>query len=830
MPDCTSLTLGRTSKPAGTDSPIGTHMIMQDIRFSFRLMRKRPGMTFVVFAALILGIGLNIAIFSVVNAVLLRPLPISEPDRLVWLRGKNIHTGSPLATSYPDFLDWRAQNHSFQAMAAMHPFSPILSGLGPPETLKASSVSAPWFKVWDGTSILGRDFTQADDEPAAARIVILNHAFWQRKFGGDPGVFGKSLVLDGQPYTIVGVLQPTKLLLLDDPDVYVTNGPMLNPRLMERDTYWFFVNARLKPTVTRQQAQGEMETIASRLSAQFPDTHKEVGTAVISVAENLTSDGRKPLSLLILASSLIFLLAAINVLTVSLATTFERGQELSIRLALGAPRSALLRQLLVQAAAFATIGAALGLGFAKLGLTFFLHRFPNLVLRFRETTIDMRVIAVTLGLTFLTTLLAGLVPALYVFKLKIGTELRGTWTWFAPHKFRFLGRGVLIVSQVALASGLSLVSGLLIKSFYQVEKIDLGFDPHHVFSFQISPPPTRYKEPDKQIGLYKGALAKLAGLPGMESVSGTSGLPLTPQGLLNTLEVDADSPLHGQQVMVEDEAVLPGFLRAMRLPLLQGRDFTEADHDGAPPVIIIDNLLAAKCWPGQNPIGKHIRMSLLSGLPYRWLEVVGVVRQIKHFGGPEGNVRWMQVYVPQYQDPTPALSFVVNTTLPEAATRSAAEKALHDLDKDMPVEKFQTMDAYFDGFLSGRKVGLLLLTNFAAIGIALGMIGIYGVVANIVAQRRRELAIRLALGSTHFKIMVLVTRFGFLTALAGILIGSAIVMSLTRLLASQLYGVTALDPVVYILSVALLILLSVIASAVPAIRLLRFNIQEILRQ
>ena len=385
------------------------YALIQDTRFSLRLMRKRPGMSLVVFAALLFGIGLNIAIFSVLNAVLLRPLPISEPERLMWLRGKNISTGNPLGSSYPDFLDWRAQSNSFDGMAAMYSLSSTLSGTGSPETLKVTAVSASWFTVWGIDSILGRGFTQADDTPAAERVVMLTQAFWQRKFGGDMGVLGKSLVLDGQHYTIIGVLKPTNLLILDNPDVYITNGPLLNPHIMERDTWWFVVFARLKPNVTQAQAQAEMQTIASRLSAQFSDTHKDVGIAIVRMAENLASDGRKPLSLLVLASSLIFLLGVVNVLTVFLAITFERGQELSIRLALGSQRSALLRQLIIQASAFAIIGSAVGLLFAKVALTFFLHHFPNLLLRFRETTMDMRVMAVILALAFVTTLLAAFI-------------------------------------------------------------------------------------------------------------------------------------------------------------------------------------------------------------------------------------------------------------------------------------------------------------------------------------------------------------------------------------------------------------------------------------
>lgn len=804
--------------------------MIQDLRFTLRLMRKRPGMTFLVLAALVLGMGLNTAIFSVVNAVLLRPLPVFEPDRLVWLHSKVNQTGGQLGTSYADFLDWRAQSRSFQSMAAMYFFSVTLSGQGPPEHIKVVGISASGFKVWGVSTVLGRDFTDADDQPGAERVVILNDKFWLRKFGGSPDILGKSVVLDDHRCTVIGVLQPTEINILSYSDIYVANGPLLTPHIMERDTRWFFPVGRLQPNVTVAQAQAEMDTIAGRLATEYPATTKDMGISVESMAENLTASNRKPLSLLIVASSLIFMLAVVNVMTVFLASTFDRAQELSVRLALGAARATLLRQLLIQALILASVGGTLGLLLAKAGLVYFLHRFPHAAPRFHETTIDLRVVAVTIIMAFGTTLVAALIPAAYALRININSELRGEWSYFAPQKYRAWGRGALLLTEVALASGLSLVSGLLIKSFYQVEKVDLGFNPHNIFSFQVSPPINRYKEPERTAALYKAAAQKLASLPGMESVSGISSVPLTSQALVNTVEVDSQSPLFGRPLLVEDESILPGFFQVMRLPILQGRGFTAADHGGVPPVVIVDDLLAAKLWPGQNPLGKRLHMSVMMGESIRWLEVVGVVREIKHFG-PEGKIRWMQLYVPQYQDPSPTLSFVVNTTIPEGAAKAAAESALHDLDKDLPVEEFQTLDSYLDtNYLSGRQVGLVLLSAFAGIAIVLGVIGIYAVVANSVTQRRREVAIRIALGAMPVQTMILITRLGLFTTLAGIVIGSAIVMSLSRLLASLLYGVTALDPMVYIVSAILLILLAIIASLVPAMRLLRFNIQEILRQ
>jgi putative ABC transport system permease protein len=738
-------------------------------------------------------------------------------------------TGGQLGTSYADFLDWKAQSHLFESMAAMYFFSATLSRQGPPQHIKVVGISASGFDVWGIQTASGRNFTNADDAPGANRVVILTYAFWQHQFGGDPSIVGKDLVLDDRQYTVIGVLQPTPINVLTYSDVYVTNGPLLDqPHIMERDTRWFFPLGRMKPHVSIAQAQAEMDTIASRLASQYPSTTKDMGIRVESMTENLTSGNSKPLLLLILASSLIFLLALLNVMTIFLAGALERAQELSVRLALGSPRSILLRQLLLQALMFAIVGAIFGLLFAKLGLVYFLDRFPNAAQRFHETNIDLRVIAVTLAMTLCTTLASTLIPALYAFRLKIGNELRGEPG--SSNRRRSLPRGILILSEVAFASGLALVAGLLIKSFYEVQKVDLGFNPHNVFSFQITPPLNRYKEPEKQLRLYKAAVEKLGSLPAMQSVSGISSLPLTSQALVNSVDTDSQSPLFGKPLLVEEESILPGFFQVMRLPVLEGRDFTNADRQDTSPVVVVDDVLAAKLWPGQSPLGKHLRMALFTGEPGPWREVIGVVKEIKHFG-PERQVKWMQVYVPQYQDPSPALSFVVNTTLSSDAAKSAALKALLEVDRDLPVESFETLDGYLSrNYLSGRHASLALLTAFAGIGILSAVFGIYGVVANAVTQRRREIAIRMALGATPIRTAFLVSRLGLFATIGGVLIGSVIVISLSRVISSMLYGVTALDPTIYMLSATLVILLAIIASIVPLMPLFRFNIQQILRQ
>lgn len=783
-----------------------------------------------VLATLILGIGLNTTIFSVLNAVLLRPLPVFQPDRIVWLHSIVNQTGGQLATSYPDFLDWRAQNHSFEAMAAMYFFSFTMTGNGPPQHLKATAISSAGFNVWGVKTILGRDFTEGDDQTGVKRVVILTYAFWQRKFGGNPDILEKSLVLDGQQYTVVGVLQPTQINLLSYPDVYVTNGPLLNPHIMERDTRWFFPIGRLNTDVNPAQAQAEMATIASRLTAQYTHTNKDMGVRIEGLAEQLTSDGRKPLLLLFIASSLIFLLACVNVLAVFLSSVIERAQELTIRIALGSQRSPLIRQFFIHAFILAAMGGALGLLFARATLAFLLHRFPSASQRFHETTIDSTVIAVTLAFTLGITLLASLLPAIHALRLNITDELRGQWNSPRAPQTRAFRRSIFIGTEITLACGLSLISGLLIKSFYQVQKVDLGFNPHEVLSFQITPPAFEYKDAAKQSALYRESLEKLSALPGIQSASGISSIPLTTQALVNTLETETQPQLPGHQLLVEEESILPGLFRLLRLPLLQGRDFTPADRESSSPVIIVDDLLASKLWPGQNPLGKHVRMSLLRGGGTRWLEVIGVVREIKHFG-PEREVKWMQVYVPQYQDPSPVLSFLITTTLPSTSLKTEIENAIHGIDSNIPVEGFETLDNYLDrNFLAGRKLSLLILSVFAGIGISLGLIGVYGMVANGVVKRRREIAVRMALGATASKAILLVVHPALATAAIGVTIGSLIVVASRRLLASLLFGISPLDPTIYAVTAAVVITLATLASTLPALRLLRLNIQETLRQ
>ncbi len=792
-------------------------------------MRKRPGVTFLVIAALVLGIGANTAVFTVVNSVLLRPFPLPDPDRVViiWATSKQIPN---MAVSYPEYLDWKEQSHSFQSMSALQAISFNMTGRGHAEHLNGMKASASFFKVLGLPPGLGRDFTEEDDRPGASRVAIMGRGFWERRFGSDPGILGKTLILNDQPYTVVGVEPDNPFYWIRGFDVWVPEGLFIDQKVMNRETRFLAVVARLAPLATRARAQTEMEAITNRLADEFPQSNKDVGVTVVGLAELFTVKGRKPLLLLLSASSLILFLACINVVTVLVSSAMERRKELSVRLALGADRSMLLRQMFVQSFLFALVSASLGLAMAKAGVAFLVNRFPYLLARFQETNVDRSVVLFTIGTALLVSLIASLLPALYIFKLNINSELKGDWTWSALSKYRAAGQGALIVFEVSLAVSLALVSGLLIKSFHEVEKVDLGFKPARVLSFQVSLPTARYGEADRISAFYRQAIQKIRNIPGVRSASAISTLPLSGAVHFINLQVEnGQTEIATQRPFVDSPSVLPGYFETLRSPILQGRDFHDADTMSAPAVAIVDEVLAKRMWPGQSPLGKRIRLADIGDNAPPWREVVGVVRQVKHYG-PEKEVPRMQVYVPLFQQPTPLMSFVVDFLADQRSIRSGAEEAILELDKDLPLDNFRTLDDLLSVYVSGREVSVLLLGSFAGIGITLCMIGIYGVVSNSVVRMRRELAIRMALGASVRNAIVLVIKVGLLGALGGILIGSAIVLSLTRVLSAFLFGVTPLDFSLYLVSAALIIVLALIACLVPAQSVLRLNPQDVLRE
>lgn len=804
------------------------HSLLQDLRFSLRLMRKRPGASFLVLTALALGIGVNAAVFSAVNASLIRPLPVDQPDRIVFFFAKTKEQGY-IYYSYPEFLDLKARSRSFQNMSAARGFSFNMTGNGLPEHLSGVGASASYFKILGVTPALGRDFTDDDDRPGAPRVAIINYGLWQRRFGGDHAILGKTLILDGQLHTIIGVLPPSHFYYLQNIDVWVDNVPFLDPSMASREMRYFGILARLAPGVTAKQAQSEMNVLAQQLADQYPKSNQDIATTVATLVDMVPPlRDRHWLWLWSSASALVLVLAWVNVATISIAAAVERRKELSVRFALGASRFVLLRQLFVQSCIFTGLGSLVGLVVAKLGLTLVLQRFPWALARFRETTVDSTVVWFTLCTALVTTLLSSLIPGMYTAKLNINSELKGELAWTPWSRFRSVGQGVLIFFEVWLAASLVLVSGLLIKSFYEITKTDLGFEPQGLMCFSIALPDARYDEKARS-AFYRRALEKLSAIPGVTSVSGSDVVPMTPSGHSINLQVDAQSPRASARPFIDNPQILPGFFAIMKTQVVQGREFTQADRLESSPVTAIDEATAAQMWPGQNALGKRLRVADVTDDQAPWREIVGVVRQIR-YRGPEANVNRLQIYTPAYQVPPVTMFFVLNSKISLVSLKPPVEKAIHELDAELALDNFKPLDYYLDLYEGRRKLSLLLLSGFAAVGISLGMVGIYGVVANAVLRRRRELAIRMALGASKGNCITLVTRLGLAATLAGIVIGSVTIAVSAKALAGFFFNVKPLDQQIYTISAIVIVILALIASLVPATALLRLSPQDVLRE
>lgn len=612
-------------------------------------------------------------------------------------------------------------------------------------------------------------------------------------------------------------------------DAWVDIGPFLDDNLMNRETRWFYVAGRLAPFSDVAQAQKEMDVIAARLAAQYPKSNKDFGVAVAGLTDLLTANVRRPLWLIVVASNLILLLALVNILSIFLANALDRRKELSVRLALGASRSVIVRQLCVQSSIMALVATGLGLLLAKGALTYVVQKFPLAIARFRQTNLDHRVFWFTITLAIISALLSIILPGMYLTRLNINSELRDERRWIPAFRYRALGSSVLIVFEVALAMGLSLVSGLLIKSFYEVEKVDMGFNPHHILSFEIWLLEAQYGNEASKAAFYQRALNNLKIIPRVQSASAGYTLPAATGTHTINLQVDSLSPQSSEHPFVDANSVMPGFLTTMQVPLLQGRDFTDADRPDAPPVAIVDEVLAARMWPGQSAIGKRLRLADITDNRPPWREIVGVVRQIRNVG-PEGPIERMQVYEPAQQNPPPFICFIMRTSASMESLRAPIEKAIHDLAPDLPLQYFQTLDEFVAKQEGGRRISLLLLSGFAAIGIVLGLIGIYAVVSNSVVRRRREMAIRMALGATTTNAMFVAARGVLVAAIVGIGAGLVVVFCLKGILSAFLFGVKSLDLEVYLLSVISIGLLALVAGLAPAARLLWLTPQSILRE
>ena len=808
---------------------------VQDLRYAIRILAKSPGFTLVVVLTLALGIGANTAIFSVVNAVLLNPLPYPHPDQLMTVASATESFGES-SISYPDYQDWARENRTFASLAAYKSFLGFnLAGQGEAERVSAVEVTSNFFATLGVTPRLGRAFNAAEDQLDGPPAVILSAGFWNSKFGSAPDVIGKTVNLDGRDYTIVGVLPASYYFCCDTinyvpGDVFVPLGQDRNPWMKDRRIHpGIYGLGRLREGVTPAQARADMAGVAGRMEAAYPEADKDRGIAVTPLKQEIVSHIRPFLLVLLAAVGFVLLIACVNVANLLLARSTRRAREFAIRTALGATQGRVIRQLLTESVLLALGGGALGMALASWGTMAGLAILPSTLPRAADVRVDPRVLGFTAAISLAAGILFGLVPALKTFRPGLQATLSESGRGGSGARHRT--QRVFVVAETALAVILLIGAGLTIRTLVGLWNVRPGFDPHNVLTFEMGFPPSVTNAGPDQIRANLAELTgKIAAIPGVTAVSVTNGaFPLYGESDLafwvgGQAKPANDNEMHGAIWYVTG----PGYIEAMKIPLLRGRFLTAADDAKSRPVCVIDENLARKFFPNENPVGKHLNFDLV----YQQLEIVGVVGHVKQFGLDEGarSPILAQFYTPQAQIPdalTKAFSsstgFVVRTQGPPEATTAAIREAVREYNSATVIFQTRTMDFYIARSLASRRFAMILLAAFAGLALLLASIGIYGVVSYIVGERTREIGIRIALGAQRRDVLRLVVGEGARMALAGVGVGLAGAFVLTRLMASVLFGVSAHDPVTFGVVAIVLAGIGLLACYVPARRATRVD-------
>jgi predicted permease len=793
--------------------------LFQDLHYAMRMLRRSPGFTTVAVLTLALGIGANTAVFSVVNTVLIRPLPYPESDRLVemWSTNPNANRWGRW-TAYPRFVDWRRESKAFEEMAAVRTWVVNLGGGDHPESLYSVVTSSRLFRVLRVRPLLGRTFLPEEDQPGHDHVIILSHGLWQRRFGSDPTVIGRAVEIDRQSYTVIGVMPaafrfPPELPAAYNIDAWLPPAP--DPSRNERVSNNYVVVARLKPGITLAQAQAEMNAINHGLAEKHGED-RSLGVNVAGWQQQVASEIRPALLLLLGAISLVLLIACANVANLLLARGGTRQRETAVRQALGAGRARLIRQLLTESVLLSLLGGAAGLMLAHEGLQLFIRMAPDIP-RLNETTIDPHVLLFTLALTIGTGLIFGIVPALNGSKANLQDALRESGSRLTSSPARARLRGVLVIAEMALALMLLTGAGLLIRSFVRVEEIDPGFNAKNLLTAFIMLPQEKYPEPRRQGEFFREVMDRIASIPGVECAGGADSAPMLSNDT-GPVSVEGHPAMPGEvEIHAERPKITPDYFRAMGIRLLRGRVFTWADNENSPPVAIINEAAARQYWPHEDPMGKRVQLE--DGSAPVWRQVIGVVGDVRQDGLV--NAGRPEVYAPLPQAPVPFVVLAVRTRVDPAALAAAVLHAVMAVDKDQPLFQVQTMQRVVDDSVAGRRFQMSLLSLFAAIALGLAAIGIYGLISYSVSQRTHEIGIRMALGAKRGEVLGLVVRQGMVLAIAGVVLGIGGALVLTRFLSSMLYGVGVHDPITLV-SVALLLSgVAVLASFIPAWRAAR---------
>ncbi|HVG31969.1 MAG TPA: ABC transporter permease [Pyrinomonadaceae bacterium] len=802
--------------------------LLKDIRYGLRMIVKSPGFTLVAVLALALGIGANSAIFSVVNAVLLRALPFDQQERLVQIWGTVIKRGDDRnVASYPDFADFRDQNTVFEHIAAYTQSSGILTGADAPEQLDGVAVTGDIFAVLGTQPLQGRALKPEDEKPESPRAAVISYGLWQRRFAANPNLIGQQITLNGVSRTVIGIMPQGFGFPLEarKTEFWVPLNPTSETN-KERGAHYLLMIARLKQGVQLAQAQAEMATIARRLEQQYPDKNTGRGVNIISMYENVVGHIRPALLILLGAVGFVLLIACANVANLLLARAASRQKEIAIRSALGANRLRIIRQLLTESVLLSVMGGFLGLLLALWGLDLLVAVMPADLPRIKEIGLDARVLSFTLLVSVLTGIIFGLVPALQSSRQDLNETLKEGGRGSSEGIGRNRVRSLLVVSQIALSMVLLVGAGLLIRSFRQLQNINPGFDPHRVMTATIGLPDAKYHEESQMAAFFQQTLQRAAGLPGVESVGAVSPLPLSGDMAQNLLIVEGRPPLKpGERLITNSRVVSADYFRAMGIPLIKGRTLTEQDNRNAPRVVVINETLARKYFPNEEPLGKRIEVTIADD---NMAEIVGIVGDVKHMtldaeAGPESYFSYQQI-------PNSYMTLVARAKSGDPASLAPGlRQAVEQVDRDQPLSDVRTMEQLLADSLARRRFNMLLLGLFSAVALLLAAVGIFGVMNYSVSQRTHEIGIRMALGAQPRDVLKMVVGQGMTLAFIGVLIGLVAAFALTRLMSSLLYGVTATDPLTYVAVALALSAVALLASFIPARRATRVDPIEALR-
>src|SRR5215469_448224 len=789
--------------------------LWQDLKYGFRVLRKNPGFAAGAIIVLALGIGANSAIFSVVNAVLLRPLPYSDPERIAMVYHappqKSFPGAKIFAVSPANYLDWKSQSSVFDAMSIFHGTTMTVTGKDQPEAVPGLVVSSEFFQVFGTTPMMGRTFTPDEDSGGHGHVVVLSYPFWQNHFGADPHVVGKNLAFNGQPYSIIGVM-PAQFHFPDQGQYFVPLGWTDKERAV-RNNHTYLVIARLKRGASLQHAQAEMKTISARLEQAYPEDDKGWGATIVPLREDLVGDVRPALLVLLGAVTFVLLIACANVANLVLAKTLGRRKEIAIRTTLGASRQRIVQQTLAETLLLAVAGGALGLLVAHGGIALIVAFFGDKLPQTGPVGVNTGVLGFTLGISIIAGAVAGLAPAWRLARTNVNEALKqGTGRTDADSGGPAT-RNILVVCEVGMSLILLIGAGLMIRTLWALHQVNPGADPRNVLTFRVTLPREKYPQPEQQLSFYRQLVERVRSLTGVESAGTIDALPFTDDGSTQPVAIEGRPAVEfAMQPEVAVRTISPGYLRTLHIPLLAGRDFSETDTLDRPAAIVISESMAREFWPGEDPLGKRLTLSFF---PEKIREVIGVVGDVK-FRGLDSHKSLATVYVPLSQSTFWNQAIVVRTSGDPANAASAMSAAVHQQDPDQPLRNVRTMNDILADSLSQQRFSMLLLASLACLALILAAVGIYSVLAYAVRQRQHEIGIRMALGAQLNDVLRMVITEGMRPALVGIVLGLAGALALKRAISSLIFGVSESDPLTFLSVSVLLAMVALVASILPA--------------